>query len=316
MEPAIFILIAVLCGVLLILLIKKKNIEHNEEKILEEQNKKLKNEKYELEKDIEIKENILKTTKEQIDELNKINNKIKEKKEEDLNQYLEKLKSLKLYQLNKELEEWARSSQQALNEAAKTLSVELNTEIESLYKTLEEYQQKEKVYKQEIQIINEENRKRELAQNEIDSHRIVLSPTEYDDIQYIVSIIHNVHNSDILKKLIWSEYLQKPFQQMIKNIFGANKPKNVIYCIEHLPTHKKYIGKTSQEVSKRWSEHIKTSLGFGNIAKSKIHEAMYLHWDEFYFSVLEQVSAQDNISERERFYINFFQSNVYGYNIK
>jgi hypothetical protein len=49
---------------------------------------------------------------------------------------------------------------------------------------------------------------------------------------YLTSIIPKLRNHEIIYKLIWSEYLQKPFNTMIKNLFGGKIPKNVIYCIE------------------------------------------------------------------------------------
>jgi len=54
---------------------------------------------------------------------------------------------------------------------------------------------------------------------------------------------------------------------MTKNIFGNRSPKNVIYCIENITTHKKYIGKTSAEVTKRWTDHLKNSLNIGGIKR-------------------------------------------------
>ena len=115
--------------------------------------------------------------------------------------------------------------------------------------------------------------------------------------------------------MIWSEYLQKPFNEMLKRLFLGNPPKNVIYCIENIHNHKKYIGKTSAEVSKRWTEHIKTSLEIGTIKSQNIHKALYGHWDEFTFSVIV-VSEKEKISVDEKYYIKFFESDIYGYNMK
>lgn len=50
---------------------------------------------------------------------------------------------------------------------------------------------------------------------------------------------------------------------MINRICGANVPKNVVYCIENIETHEKYIGKTSASYKDRMSNHIKASLGLG-----------------------------------------------------
>ena len=96
---------------------------------------------------------------------------------------------------------------------------------------------------------------------------------------------------------------------------GNHNPKNVIYCIENINTGKKYIGKTSAEVSKRWVEHIKTSLNIGTIKTTKIHKALYKHWDEFIFYIVQETN-KENLSELEKYYINFYESDKYGYNIK
>lgn len=103
---------------------------------------------------------------------------------------------------------------------------------------------------------------------------------------------------------------------MLKNILGATEPKNVIYSITNLKTNEIYIGKTKAEVSKRWTEHIKTSLNIGTIKSAKIHESLYNHWDEFAFSIIEKVPENQSLSEREKFYIDFYKSNIYGYNLK
>lgn len=183
-----------------------------------------------------------------------------------------------------------------------------NLEVAALNIKINEYQAK-------YLAIQEEERKKLLLEKEKESHTLQLSEPDKCDIQYLVSIIPNLRHPEILYKLIWTEFLQKPFQDMIKRLFGSDIPKNVIYCIENIETHQKYIGKTAGEVSKRWAEHIKTSLMIGGVSRSKIHDKLFLHWDEFMFSVVEVVD-DDKLSDREKFYINLYQSNIYGYNIK
>lgn len=163
--------------------------------------------------------------------------------------------------------------------------------------------------------VNEAIRREEELQNELDSHRIILSDSAKEDIHYLISIEPNIHNKDLLHKLIWSEYLQLPFNNMLKKMFGSNIPKNVIYCIENIESHKKYIGKTSAEVSKRWTEHIKSSLNIGGIKRQNIHEVLFNHWDEYTFSIIEIVTNA-KLNEREKFYIGFFETDKYGYNQK
>ena len=163
--------------------------------------------------------------------------------------------------------------------------------------------------------INEQLRREEELANEIDFHRIILNQADKEDISFLISIEQKIHNKEILYKLIWSEYIQKPFNQMIKNICGNSSHKNVIYCIENINNHKKYIGKTTAEVSKRWTEHVKNSLNIGGIKKQLVHEAMFGHWDEFTFSIIEEVQ-NEKIGEREKYYISFFETDKYGYNLK
>lgn len=170
-------------------------------------------------------------------------------------------------------------------------------------------------YRAQCDAINEQRRQEELLENEKGSHIIHLSTLEKEDIDRLLELSRTFNQKTVIYKLIWTAFLQKPFNDMINALFGNSVPRSVIYCIENQKSHKKYIGKTSAEVSKRWAEHIKTSLNIGTVSKQKIHEALYGNWSDFTFTVLEQVD-KDKLSEREKFYIDLYQSNVYGYNLK
>lgn len=213
-----------------------------------------------------------------------------------------------------------------MQEKQRALNAEYNAQelycSKNFAATLEIYQEELAAAKNELDefqakraAVNEAIRREEELQNEIDSHRIILSDVAKEDIRYLISIEPNIHNKELLHKLIWSEYLQTPFNDMLKKIFGSKIPKNVIYCIENIKLHKKYIGKTSAEVSKRWTEHIKSSLSIGGIKHQNIHDALFEHWDEFTFSIMEEV-VDNKLSEREKYYINFFETDKFGYNQK
>ena len=68
--------------------------------------------------------------------------------------------------------------------------------------------------------------------------------------------------------------------------------------------------------SDRWKEHVKSSLGIGTISHQAIHDALLGNWDDFIFNVIEVVNENQNLGERETYYIKLFESNIYGYNIK
>ena len=185
---------------------------------------------------------------------------------------------------------------------------QMECELEEIKKELEEERNKRAA-------INEEIRKQEEKEKYNEIHSVQLTDNEKEDIHFLLSLEERLHNKQALYKLVWSTYLQQAYKNTFHNILGNRDPRNVIYCIENIETGKKYIGKTSAEVSKRWTEHIKTSLNIGTVKTTNIHKALYNHWDEFIFYILAE-TEKDKLSEMEKYYINFYESDKYGYNIK
>lgn len=243
------------------------------------------------------------------------NNSLLQIREEELNRLIEEKKKEK----EKTLEEQLKIKQAERTEILDAEFMEFFTrqeeaksnilaELKQIQNELEDFRLQREAINQAIAL---ENSKEE----EKIKHQICLSLQDKEDIKYLLSIEEKINNKQLLRKLIWSEYLQKPFNEMLKRLFLGNPPKNVIYCIENIHNHKKYIGKTSAEVSKRWTEHIKTSLEIGTIKSQNIHKALYGHWDEFTFSIIV-VSEKEKISADEKYYIKLFESDIYGYNMK
>ena len=186
--------------------------------------------------------------------------------------------------------------------------LQMECELEEIKKELEEERNKRAA-------VNEELRKAEEKEKYNEIHSVQLTDNEKEDIHFLLSLEDRLHNKQALYKLVWSTYLQQAYKNTFHNILGNRDPRNVIYCIENIETGKKYIGKTSAEVSKRWTEHIKTSLNIGTIKTTNIHKALYNHWDEFIFYILAE-TEKDKLSEMEKYYISFYESDKYGYNIK
>ena len=227
-------------------------------------------------------------------------------------QYEETLINIAKDKVKAEQEKMQKAAQESFEKTMAEMDAQAEAaraQIEILTKEIAEYSAKQVA-------INEAILRQRALEEQQDFCRICLTPEAKSDISYLISIIPNLKNPTALYKLIWSEYIQKQFNQMLKNVLGATDPRNVIYSITNLKTNEIYIGKTKAEVSKRWSEHIKSSLNIGTIKSAKIHEALYNHWDEFTFAVVEKVPLEENLSMREKFYIDFYQSNIYGYNLK
>lgn len=225
--------------------------------------------------------------------------KLEQELEKENEKYQDKLKTLSC-----DYEQKKNNLEEDLN----IKQASIKKEIDSISKELNDYQKK-------IQSVNEAILRQRAIKEKQDFYRICLSQKDKQDINFLLSIVDDLRTPSVLYKLIWSEYIQKPFNTMLKNIFQNKECRCVIYKITNLNTGEIYIGKTKAEVSKRWTEHIKTSLLIGTVSRSKIHDALYKHWDEFTFEVLEKVEDESMLSSREKYYINFYQSNIYGYNM-
>ncbi|MBQ4060550.1 MAG: GIY-YIG nuclease family protein [Bacilli bacterium] len=101
---------------------------------------------------------------------------------------------------------------------------------------------------------------------------------------------------------------------MIKRITNGKKISG-IYKITYLKTGEAYIGKTT-DISTRWTNHIKTVCGLEGAAHSTLHTYMEDKglWN-FTFEILEEVE-KDKLSEREAYYIDFYDTKHYGLNMK
>ena len=250
----------------------------------------------------------------------------KEKRYEEVNQDLNLYKEGKIKEINGAAAEYERRKhiligqsvdkyRDILIEQANKMMGTLTTEIDFTNKELEEIKAELEIERSKRAAINEEIRKAEEKEKYNEIHSVQLTDNEKEDIHFLLSLEDRMHNKQVLYKLVWSTYLQQAYKNTFHNILGSRDPKNVIYCIENINTGKKYIGKTSAEVSKRWTEHIKTSLNIGTIKTTNIHKALYNHWDEFIFYIIAE-TEKDKLSEMEKYYIKFYESDKYGYNIK
>ena len=141
---------------------------------------------------------------------------------------------------------------------------------------------------------------------------ISISETAIDDIAVLNSIRNKLHAHELLDKLIYDTYVSKPVLEMVKRVLKGESPSG-IYKITRLKTGEIYIGK-STDVRSRWQQHLKTAFGVGTIAHSILHTTMEKDGvQNFTFELLEEV-PKDKLTEREKYWINFYDSKSYGLN--
>ena len=190
---------------------------------------------------------------------------------------------------------------QIMAKAAETAQQELDKIVSSL----EEYRIKQDAINQEIL------RRRELEEKQ-DFYRVCLSDEAISDITELQIVRQKLKKPEILDKVIYDTYIAKPVLEMIKRVL-QNYTCSGIYKITCQETKEIYIGK-STDIKNRWQQHCKTAFNCGTIASSILHRKMQQYGIENFTFELLEVVPKDQLSEREKFYINFYKTKEVGLN--
>ena len=142
---------------------------------------------------------------------------------------------------------------------------------------------------------------------------MVLSDNEIRDIDKLLSLSSELSQPDILLKLIYKTYFEKKMNDLLTRVVGVNSEKSGIYKITNIELDKAYIGQCVS-FKDRWRTHLKKGLGIDTPSTNKFYQAMkeYKPWN-FTFEVLEFCS-KDELNKKESYWINFYQTNTWGYN--
>jgi len=142
---------------------------------------------------------------------------------------------------------------------------------------------------------------------------LAISQNNLDDIKALNRMKSQLHEPRILSMLIWKTYFQKPMTSLCNNVLGTDTICG-IYKITNQLNDMCYIGQ-SVDVDKRWKDHAKCGLGIDTPQGNKLYKAMIEDglWN-FSFELLEKCS-KEQLNEKERYYIDLYQSEKFGYNI-
>lgn len=138
-------------------------------------------------------------------------------------------------------------------------------------------------------------------------------PEEFqEDIEFLLTTVAaKVQHPDIISKLVWAEYVKPNLDDTFKRIEIKAEPG--IYKLTSLSNGKCYIGK-STNVKTRISDHFKSAIGIKSIADQAVHHAILK--EGFWNWQIEIITYCDKeqLSELEKYYIEFFKSQEFGYN--
>ena len=187
---------------------------------------------------------------------------------------------------------------------------------ETYDKVMEEYDNTIAKKKGEIQNLIEQFKKDEEAREEADFYRIAIPESFKDDIAKLKGVAAQLSNPITLNKFIYKEYYEAPFNAMCGRVLGENAEKSGIYKITNIKNQMCYIGQTKAGFKNRWRTHVKRGLGCEEQTNNRLYTGLKEDGlENFTFQILE-ICEDKILTERERFYINFYDSKNWGYNSK
>ena len=226
----------------------------------------------------------------------------------EISNYLEQQKIL----VEQKIEQEKATKQSHAVEQFELFNQQLTEKLNTKQNELNEVVGQLEDFKKRQAVINEEILRRREVEEKQDFYRVVLDEKSIDDIQCLLNIREKLNCRENLDKLIYDVYISKPVTEMVKRVLRGAAPSG-IYKITRLKTGEVYVGK-SVNISKRWIDHSKSAHGVGTIAHSVLHTTMRKDGIEnFTFELLEEV-PKDKLTEREKYWITFYQSKEYGLN--
>lgn len=154
--------------------------------------------------------------------------------------------------------------------------------------------------------------KQKEQKDKIDDYRLIPSDSELIEIKELEEIKKELRKPRVLSMLIWQTFWQ-PLAKVKFPIILQDKTKMGIYKITNIKTQECYVGQ-SVDVYKRWCEHCKAGLGIDTPPGNKLYKAIQSEGlENFTFELLSQCK-QNELNERERYFIELFQADTYGYN--
>lgn len=202
------------------------------------------------------------------------------------------------YQKNlDELNSLYQLKEQTLKQDYEKHKLLLESDILSIQEKLDDFRARQEAVNKAVL------REKELQEKE-DFYSIQINENDKEDIATLQKMDLQLHNRDVIPKLIWDLFIRRPAQEMIKRITGGREISG-IYKITNKKTQEAYVGKTTS-ISTRWQNHLKTAIGLDAAARSTLHTRLAADgiWN-YTFEILEEV-PKDQLSARESYYIELY----------
>lgn len=243
--------------------------------------------------------------------------KILQQQEQTILDTRKKTRQDELQQIEQRYEEQRIKHRQNFHQSIRQEQIEMKNQL---------YEQIGKIQKQRNQIQSNLNQLKSVYQaataarlrqqeeeDKIAFYRIKISEKQINDITHLQEWKNELNDPSIVSKIIWSAFIMKPTSDLCNRVLGSTVICG-IYKITNKQTGDIYIGQ-SVNIADRWKQHIKCGLGIDASATNKLYNNMqkYGVWN-FTFEILQKCT-RDKLNEKERFWIQMYQSNKVGLNV-
>lgn len=277
----------------------------------------------------------------QINRVEKLNNEIKEEniKEQSENNFLKKQKeelSSQIQTLKSNIDNYYEKAKEELNLSLEKLANNYSKEEENykqeylnlLNESANEYSKLEHNYQEELTVLKENldnlkkivalgvesNKRLEEMKNKQLFYQLQLSTDDQEEIKKLKSVIPYLRQPEILNKVIYKTYYEKPYTDLVGRVIG-NRKVTGIYKITNTENQMCYVGQ-AVDVAERWRQHIKRALGAEPATRNKLYPIMgALGPENFTFEIVEECDRKD-LDKQEDFWQDYFKAKEFGYSIK
>lgn len=155
-------------------------------------------------------------------------------------------------------------------------------------------------------------KEKEIQENK-DDYCLILPVQDQNDIEILRNVVKKISKPRSILMAIWQAYYQPIAKKKFPQILGKIDVCG-IYKITNQQTGECYIGQ-ARDCRKRWYEHCRCGIGIDTPQGNQLYAAMLEYGlDTFSFELLLECSPEE-LNEKEKYFIELYNSNVVGYNI-
>lgn len=198
-------------------------------------------------------------------------------------------------------DEYLRAVQDSAEELAQKVQeiAEAQTELENLHA--------------KARAAIEVDKRKMLEADEKNFYKLNISDQALWDIGKLKEVTQELKGDPLpINKIIWEIYYKKPTSDLLGRLFTSTDPIVGIYKITNLQTGQAYIGQ-SLDIRTRLRQHIKAGLGIDSSANRFYTAMKEVGPENFSYEIIEKCD-KEQLNERERYWIEFYDTVSFGYN--